>query len=83
MQAMKQTWLTREEVAEELAVSVRTLARYRREGLISGAVGPFGDDGCGHKLDDPNLEMNAVRYHRDEVDRFKVAGAPAVEVEIS
>lgn len=68
---MEKVWLTREEVADELEVSVRTLARYRRDGLISGAVGPFGNDGVGHTIDEPNLEMNAVRYHRSEVDRFK------------
>jgi predicted site-specific integrase-resolvase len=80
---MSDTWLTREAVADELAVSVRTLARYRREGLISGAVGPFGNDGRGHAINDPQLEMNAVRYHRDEVDRFKGAGVPTAKVEIS
>lgn len=72
-------WLTREDVAEELAVSVRTLARYRRDGLISAAVGPFGSDGRGNTLNDPDLEMNAVRYHRSEVDRFKSVGALVIE----
>ena len=68
-------WLTREQVADELAISVRTLARYRRNGIISAAVGPFGTDGVGNTLNDPHLEMNAVRYHRSEVDRVKAMPA--------
>lgn len=70
---MKNTteWLTREQVATALGMSVRTLNRYRRDGLIAAAVGPFGDDLCGHKIDEPTLSMNAVRYHVSEVERFK------------
>jgi hypothetical protein len=77
---MTEVWMTREAVAEELDVSERTLARYRRDGLIAAAVGPFGDDSVGHKINDPELPMNAVRYHRDEVRRFKAAGLAEIGV---
>jgi predicted site-specific integrase-resolvase len=65
-------WLTRHEVCARLGISIRTLNRARRAGKISAAVGPFGTDILGREVDDPDLALNAVSYHRDEVARYEL-----------